>query len=160
MSRATSSALNQALNAHSHGKRLRALLTLTHATFGTKRLVNDTRDVVSRGNTYTSHPFTGELPSDAEGPASGTFLVDAIDKAFSADLRGAKTAITVLLEAVRLDAPDTVEASAIFETRAREYDDEAGTIQLDCAHEPVQDEPYPGPTYDPQRAPDLFVEPQ
>lgn len=160
MSRVNSAPLIAALSGHSTGDVLLALLTLTHSSFGTKRLVNDTEDLVSGGDTFTAFAFGGTLPQDLDGPATGSFLLDGADPAFVADLLAAGPGVEVLLEAVRLLTPDTIEGTAIFQGKAREYDEEAGTLQLDCAHEPVQDDPFPGFTYDPQRAPDVFVEPE
>ena len=161
MSRALTATLTAALNAPSTGEAVALLLTLVHSTFGTKRLLNDNRDLVSRGNTYTALAFLGEFPADLDGVGSGTLLLDGTDPAFVADIRAAKgTPIDITMEVVRLDAPDTVEASAYFQARVQGVDPDGATIQLDCAHEPVQEEAFPGPSYDPVKTPDLFLDPE
>jgi hypothetical protein len=58
-----------------------ALLTITHASFGTLRLVNDTRNWTIGGNLFTACPFRTKLPQQAPGqPMRAALEMDNIGR--------------------------------------------------------------------------------
>ena len=64
------------------------LLELTAPSFGTTvRLVNDTQDCVSNGNTYVAFPFRFTLPDDIPGQVARARLeIDNVGREITADL--------------------------------------------------------------------------
>lgn len=89
------------------------LLTISHADLPTPiRLVRNTVDVVSRGNTYTAFPFNITLPGDGEGgQRPARIQIDNIDQRIVQTVRAIATPPTLLIEEVKGSALDTVEQS-------------------------------------------------
>lgn len=149
--------LRAALNAPGTGEGLILLITLTHAGWATVRYTNNTRDVVSRGNTYTALKLSGRLPPELDGPVEVPLMLDSTDPAFSKDVAVAPLEDgTATMEAVKLSDYNTVEASAVFKIRHAHYNDDTAILQLTLAYEPLLDSPWPGLTFNPVRSPDLF----
>lgn len=105
----TTQLLNEFYGAQS-GDPLLSLFTLTHASFGTLRFVNNSVDIISRGETYTSLPIRVTLPADDNEKAKevqvqfGNVELELID-----EFRTVTTPIDVKLELILASAPDTVE---------------------------------------------------
>lgn len=87
------------------------LLTLTHPSFPAPfRLVNNTTDVVSRGNTFTAYPFNFTLPvDDGETLREVSLTMDNISQEIITELRQISSPISILIEMVVASAPDTVQ---------------------------------------------------
>lgn len=142
------------------------LLTISHASLATPiRVVNDHKDLVSRGNTYTAYPFELDLPDDAPGEAPRVRLridnigvpdaVDPLARRVSDYLRAIDSPFTATLEVVLASTPDLVEAGPFLLTARRgEYD--ATTVSAELAFEDVLNEPYPGDSFTPASHPGLF----
>jgi hypothetical protein len=162
LSRPISATLKAALHANRAGEGLLLLVTFSHASWGVRRFVANTKDVVSRGNTFTGWGIEGEFPDDLEGAVEVTLLMDARDRTFLDLVRAAGgTAPTAVIEAVKISAPDTVEVSAYFEFRGRDSSD-TGTpttgrvLQITMAHEPLGGDACPGVLFTPASDPDLW----
>jgi Domain of unknown function (DUF1833) len=88
------------------------LVTLSHPDFTTIRLVNNTVDIVSRGDTYTAFPMRIRLPVD-DGESSRDFAID-FDNASLAlveAVRSVTTAIDIKIEMILASLPDAVQMS-------------------------------------------------
>lgn len=85
------------------------LITLTGVGFSA-RLVNNSTDILSRGNTYTAFPMKITLPTD-DGQTARTFSVD-FDNASLAlitNLRSVTGTIGVSIEMILASIPDDVQ---------------------------------------------------
>src|SRR5579885_2175455 len=89
VSRALSLAARQAVNAQETGEVFLLLLTLDHDELAAPiRVVNNTVDIVSRGNTYIAYPFQLELPAeDADQISSVRLSIDNVDRTIVQSLR-------------------------------------------------------------------------
>lgn len=91
------------------------LLEITHASFsGPAHLVNDTRDWVSNGVTYTGYPFRFTYPQDKKGEAPrSTLEIDNVGRDLMAELENLPPNAVVMatVSLVSRSAPDTVEWS-------------------------------------------------
>lgn len=132
------------------------LLTFTHPSITTVRLVNDTQTLVSRGNTFIAFPFELNLPSDlAEQLPVATLSISNVDRRLIDELRGVDSAISVMLEVVTASAPNTLEVGPyLFDMTSVSYDQERITAEL--SYEPILNEPFPAASFTPQIFPQLF----
>jgi hypothetical protein len=88
------------------------LLTLTHVSFGTIRLVNNIVDVTSRGNVYTAFPIKVSLPADdGETTREVSLEIDNTSIEFIDEFRSVTTPIDALVEMILSSIPDTVQIS-------------------------------------------------
>ncbi len=157
MSRALSLAARQAVNAQETGEVFLLLLTLDHDELAAPiRVVNNTVDIVSRGNTYIAYPFQLELPAeDADQISSVRLSIDNVDRTIVQSLRAISSPVAVTIEVVLASSPDTVEAGPFAMSLVQaEYD--ALVIQGELAFEDVLTEPFPGHAYVPADYPGLF----
>ena len=101
----------RAIRARETGEVLLELVTVSHSAFGaTIRRVDNTEDIVSRGETWIAKPTEVTLPRESDrGATSGRIVLDDTDLAISAEFRKASTPPTVLIEIVRASATETVD---------------------------------------------------
>lgn len=86
------------------------LLTLSHPSFSTVRLVNNTADIISRGNTYTAFGFRVKLsPEDGESTRTVELEIDNVSLDLIDEIRSATTPIEIDLEMVLASVPDVVQ---------------------------------------------------
>ncbi len=86
------------------------LVTLSHDDFATIRLVNNTEDIVSRGDTFTAFPMRIGLPSDdGEKAREVTLDFDNVALDLINEIRTVTTPISVKLEMVLASIPDDVQ---------------------------------------------------
>ncbi|MCB1833599.1 MAG: DUF1833 family protein [Geminicoccaceae bacterium] len=90
-----------------------ALVTISHAALGDPiRLSGDAVDTISRGETFIAFPFDLILPDDRDGgPPRAEFVIGNVDRSITALLRSISTPPEFLIELVRMDDPDSVQAS-------------------------------------------------
>lgn len=89
------------------------LVTLTHASFDAPiRLVNNTKDIVSRSNTYMAFPMKIRLPID-DGETAKEFAIqfDNVSLELIEEVRSVTTRIGVKLEMILASMPDVVQMS-------------------------------------------------
>jgi len=157
VSRTLSLAARKAVNAQETDEVFLLLLTLDHEDITEPiRVVNNTVDIVSQGETYIAYPFEIALPDeDAESVARVTLRIDNVDRKIVKSLRSISSPSSVGLEVVMAASPDTVEAGPFNMTLvSAEYD--ALTVTGELAFEDVLNEPFPGHAYVPSDYPGLF----
>lgn len=86
------------------------LVTLTHDSFDTIYLVNNTVDIVSRGHTYRAFPMTVRLPVD-DGETARDFQIefDNVSLELIEEIRGVTTQIGVKIEMILASMPNVVQ---------------------------------------------------
>jgi len=88
------------------------LVTLTHTSFTTLRLVNNTEDVISRGNTHIAFPMRINLPAeDGVNVLKSQIQFDNVSLDLIDEIRSVTTPIDTTIELVLASDPDTVEIS-------------------------------------------------
>lgn len=111
------------------------LLTISNPSFSTIKLVNNTVDIVSRGETYTAYPFRLTLPpEDGETQKDITLELVNISLELIDEIRAATTPITVDMEMILASNPDEVQLSVLtLKTKVVKYNQDAilATLYLD-----------------------------
>lgn len=88
------------------------LVTLSHSNFGTVRLVNNTENIISRGEEYQAFPFKFRLPvDDGETAREVSIEFDNVSLELLDEIRSASTNIDVKLEMILASIPDEVQYS-------------------------------------------------
>ena len=108
----SSSTFRAALRARESGVVVAWLATITHPQIegGILRLTDYRQNLVSRGNTFVGFPFKVTLPHDPGRGLQARFTLFDINGEMTAWIRKVATpSPKVLLEVVRVAAPDTVE---------------------------------------------------
>lgn len=119
------------------------------------RVVNNTEDIVSRGNTFLACGFEIILPSD-DGEAMPTvkLTIPNADRQIVEWIRGFPSAPTLMMEIVLSTQPDTVERSIDW-MRLADVTYDALQITGTLAVENVLSAKFPGESYSPVRFPAL-----
>jgi hypothetical protein len=157
MSRALSLAARQAVTAQETAELFLILLTIdTGPNELPTRLVNDTADLISRGETYLAFPFDIELPADdSETLRRVRLRIDNIHRALVRILRGISAPPRVALEVVRHAEPDIVEAGPFaLQFVSVQYD--ARVIEVELGAEDILNARFPAGDYSPADYPGLF----
>ena len=113
MPRAISAPLKAGLLAGATAEGVIPLLTISHPDLAAPvRLSGDRVDTVSRGDTYTAFPFDLVVPDDRlQQLPRGELQISNVSREITAWLRSLVSPPDVTIELVRLDDPDSVEAS-------------------------------------------------
>lgn len=134
------------------------LLQIDHADLDAPiRVVNDTQDVVSNGQTYIAAPFWFEWPDD--GPQRTPRARLAFDNT-GRDLMswieqpGAAEGATVTVRAIRRSLPNNVEMEVTVGVAS--IDASMSVIQAELGYANVLDRPAVLARYDPATAPGIF----
>ena len=112
MTRPTSTAANEDLNAENSEGIFLALLTVTHPQLSTPiRLANNEENITSRGNVYQKFAFELRLPRDSEAtPPRARARIDNVDQQIVTAIRLLdQPAADILIEIIRAADPDVVE---------------------------------------------------
>ena len=159
MARTVPSAVVSAINAQTTSSVFLVLMDIVHPSFTTVRIVNNTEDITSNGNTYTAFPFNVVLPPDTEefqpklqvGVVNVTrLLIDEVRTIAGSDQR-AKATITV----IEASDPDTALATySNFEVVNLRYD--ANEMSFDLIIDTFLTEPFPAGSFTPSTFPGLF----
>ncbi|MEX2642887.1 MAG: DUF1833 family protein [Acetobacterales bacterium] len=142
------------------------LLTIDHAELATPvRVVNNTENVTSRGETFHGAPFRLDLP-DEDGESLPRVPLEIDNYELEDELGEAVTIgeilesfiepATATIEVVMASNPDVVEfGPVVMELRDTEYDDlnARGTLVMDGD---LLTEPYPAGSFAPTTHPGLF----
>jgi hypothetical protein len=88
------------------------LVTLTHPSFTTIRLVNNSEDIVSNGETFTAFPMRIRLPVD-DGETSREVAIefDNVSRELIDEVRTVTSPIDVKLEMILASNPDDVQVT-------------------------------------------------
>lgn len=159
MARSVATTIVQAVNAQDTDNAFLVLLTLTHSSFATVRLVNNTVDVVSNGNTYTAFPFKIELPASTEDfqPIMTATVYNATIGLVNEvrTIAGSRERIAVRIDVVASsDLDNPVYTVSTFEITNAEYDDTIMTF--DMAVDTLIAEGYPADSFSPPNFPGIF----
>jgi hypothetical protein len=158
MPRSLSATLQSAANAQETTEVFLALLKIDHDDLTTpERLVNNTVDIVSNGDTYTAYPFEIMLPdADPERPPEITVAIDNVAQDLIAALRSVSSPLSFELSVVLASDPDTVEIGPLaLEMTFADWD--AGVIRGRVAYPELLGEPYPADTFNPADYPGVFA---
>ncbi|NUN53025.1 MAG: DUF1833 family protein [Planctomycetaceae bacterium] len=157
MGRSLSSAAWAALAGQQTGEVFLLLAVLDHADLPAPlRVVANTEDVVSGGNTYTAYPFLVHLPQEREEePVRVTLSICNVSKAIVDALRGLSSGPSVTLSVVLASSPSTVEAGP-FELTLKDAAYDVLTVQGALGYEEVLDAPDLEDDYSPASFPAIF----
>jgi len=155
---AHSAAYHRTINATSATESPLELLEIDHPTFGAPvRVVNDTQDVVSNGDTFAACAFYCQWPDDADGRMPRARLVlDNVGRELAQlleDSNGGEGATMRFVEVLR-SAPDTIEREATLELKNVEIVNMQVTGEL--GYEDILNRPAVAISYRPDVAPGLF----
>jgi hypothetical protein len=132
------------------------LLTLDHESLESPiYVVNNRRNIFSRGNTYIAFPMSIDLPTDGDEVPTARISISNVSRVICNALEGINTPPTLLIEIVLASSVDTVERSwDDFELSEVSWDALriTGTIQ----HRRMWDEMYPRYRVTPKDFPGLF----
>ncbi len=157
MSRSVSLGAQYALNASETAEVFLVLLTLAHPDLSVPiRVTSDSVITVSRGNSFVPFPFDLVLPDDQEHSAPRARLViDNVDRQIVQAVRNLGSSPTALIEIVRANTPDTIEAQFVdFKLTNVSYD--AQRVEGTLTVEDFTAEPFPAATFSPSLFPALF----
>jgi hypothetical protein len=148
---------NIAANAISSSVAWLTLLTFTLPDRDPLRVVNNTLDVVSRGNTFLACGFEIILPVD-DGDTMPTvkLTIPNADREIVEWIRGFATAPTLMMEIILSNSPDVVERSIDW-MRLADVTYDALQVTGTLAVENVLSAGFPGEKYSPVRFPALAV---
>lgn len=159
MSRTLSTAADAAIFAAQTTESVLRLIVIDHEDWDEPfRLVNNTNDVVSNGDTYTACPFKIEPPNDTGNELSRvTLLLDNVNRTFLPSFRAAQTKPTVTFFLVLASDPDTIIGDTWdFEVSDISYN--AQVIQANLLFDSINDVAVPGDDMGPNKNPGLFKE--
>ena len=157
MSRPLSIPFKRASNALSTNECFLVLLTITYPPTGeTYRVVNNSENIVSRGQTYTAYPFNITLPmatSEEVGVARLEF--DNVELILVDMLRAATTPPLVNIEVILASRPDFVEIG-ILNLALRDVSWDASTVRAQLYNEDILSRKFPRQDYNPNENPGMF----
>jgi len=132
------------------------LLTIDHTDLANPiRVVANTEDITSNGNTFTAFPFEIRLPdSNEDAPPTARLRVDNVSREIGQTIRQITSAASVTIEVVRQEALDTVELS-FPSMRLVDVRFDALSVQGDLEFEDLAREPFPARTFSPAEFPGL-----
>lgn len=160
MSRPLSTRLMGAMHAQQTGEVLLAICAISHPSIlnGPLRVVNDLKDFISSGLTYTAFPFQVTLPADVDqGRPSLRLILDNIDRQIVQAIRNIppSTPPTVQVDLVLASQPNIVEVSFPNLT-LRSVDYDQYVVEGDLSLDEDDREPVPWASFSPQLFPGLF----
>lgn len=133
------------------------LLTIDHADISPPiRVVNDTKDITSRGDSFIAFPFDIDLPdSTRDSLPRARLSIDNVGQEIAEAIRTITSPATVLIEVIRASDPDTVEiAFPVFKLRDVKWD--ILQVSGDLVVEDLTTEPFPVGHFTPAEFPGLF----
>ena len=133
------------------------LLTLSHPSYPTIRLVNNNEDIVSRTNTFTALAMKIALPADdGESIPKMQIVLDNVPLELMDELRSTTTPANVAIEAVLASRPDIVEILITDLLLSNiSYDNRKITATLGLND--FFNQRIPGEIYSPQLYPGMFT---
>lgn len=88
------------------------LVTLTHPSFPTIRLVNNSEDIISNGETFTAFPMRIRLPmDDGESTREVSIEFDNVSLTLIDELRTVTSPIDVKIDMILSSNPDDIQIS-------------------------------------------------
>lgn len=157
MSRSLSIVAKQAIFGQSTDQVFLMLLTIDHDDLSSPiRVVNNYENITSGGDVYVGYPFVFSLPDEDEETLSQVELVISnVDRLLVNSVRSINSPLSVVLEVILADTPDTIEAGPLNMTmRDVKYD--ALRLTGTCNFQDILNEAYPNGLYIPSDYPGLF----
>lgn len=120
------------------------------------RVVNNTEDITSNGDSYVGFPFDINLPDAREdAPPRARLVIDNVSREIAQAVRTISSPPVVTIQVIRAADPDTVEISwSSFKLRNVKWD--VGRVSGDLTLEDFTSEPYPAGIFSPASFPGLF----
>jgi hypothetical protein len=133
------------------------LVTLSHPDFvSTQRLVNNTVDIVSNGETFTAFPMKIGLPvDDGETAREVQITFDNVGRDLIDEIRSITSPIDVTLEMVLASNPDQVQIT-LGELKIRSIGYNKSTITARLFMDDFLNTAMTSEKYDPQTFPGIF----
>ena len=156
--RSYSSLLKRKHNATGWDEVARILLEISNAALAQPiRVVNDTQDLVSNGDTFVAYGFDAELPDDTQGKLPRARLVidnvgEDLTEWLDASRGGAETSVRFMQ--VMRSAPNVIEWEITLELTNVEVD--WVTVAGELGFEDLMNLPAVAVSYRPEVAPGLF----
>ena len=156
--RSYSSLLKRKHNATGGDEVARILLEISNAALAQPiRVVNDTQDLVSNGDTFVAYGFDAELPDDTQGKLPRARLVidnvgEDLTEWLDASRGGAETSVRFMQ--VMRSAPNVIEWEITLELTNVEVD--WVTVAGELGFEDLMNLPAVAVSYRPEVAPGLF----
>lgn len=132
------------------------LLIIDHADIDPPiRVVNNTVDIISNGNTFVAFPFEIELPDSPENaPPRSKLKIDNVSREIGQAIRLISTPADVTIQVVRQQSLNIIEAEYLgYRLSNVRYD--ALTVEGDLLREDLTREPYPFLTFSPAEFPGI-----
>jgi hypothetical protein len=157
MPRALTNFARQNMYASTTDEAFLILATIRHEPTSTiLRVVNNTENIVSRGNTFEAYPFSLILPAESgEGIGAATFEIDNVDLTLVDMLRAAIEAPRVDIEVILASVPNEIEIG-IYDLAMREVTWDATTITGKLLNEDILSAAFPSFGYTPKEWQGLF----
>lgn len=112
MPRALSAEMIRAVNGRETSELFVVLLTISHPSIDPPiRVVSNTEDVVSRGETFIGFPFDITLPDDVQQASHATLKLQNVDTRIGRAIDAIEDPASLTIEVIRWSAPDVVEIS-------------------------------------------------
>lgn len=149
----------QALFAQQTSQVYLVLCEISHSSFTTVRVVNNTQAITSDGNVYAPFPFSVILPPDQEDLQLRAQLIlydaerDIID-----NLRvvaGSRELMQAKLKVIEAGNPDTILQS-VSGLQVRNVTYQIGALNLDLNVDSLLNEGYPRDSFSPGNFPGIF----
>jgi hypothetical protein len=134
-----------------------ALVEITHDDLVTPiRVVNNTEDITSNGNTFVGYPFDIVLTDDVDdSPPTASIEIDNVDRDILDTIRTITTAPDVKIQIILASQPDTIELE-IDGMQLVNVEADATTIQGNLQFTNILDQKFPQFSFVPSLFPALF----
>ncbi len=132
-------------------------LTISHAELTPSiRVVNNTEDIESNGETFIGFPFLLDMPAERENQLPRVQLtIGNVDKSIVDGLRALSSSPTIKVEIITSEDFDKVEVGPYTYTFAK-MDFDKLLVTGDLKFEELLEEPYPGTRFIPNNFQGLF----
>jgi hypothetical protein len=112
MPRTVTTAFWEALSFSASDEDFVVLATISHQSISPPiRVVSDTVDLVSNGETFVGFPFEFVLPADTDSPPKGKIRIQNADKRIGTVVLALDTAVDMQLDVVLRSDPNTLQVS-------------------------------------------------
>jgi len=132
------------------------LLTLTHTSFGSLYLVNNTADIISNGNTFLAYPMKVTLPNDdGDTLRQVSITLDNVGLELIDELRTVTDPIDVKIEMILSTLPDDIQIE-VNDLKMRNISYDKSTIKATLIVDDFLNTEIAGEKYTPTTFPGLF----
>lgn len=132
------------------------LVTFEHESFPAVRVVNNSEDIVSRGDTFLAFPISVQLPSDdGESQRRVALEMDNVSRFMMDQVRSVVTPIRVKLEMILASIPDVVQMS-LEELQVQKINYNKSKVSMDLVLDNFLNVEMTSERYTPNNYPGLF----